>query len=191
MTDSQAIQIKQYLKSLDLTVECPIEYAPGAEKEKKFLFTQPGMRYCQAQTSVYSLMQDEAFSRLLPAERDDITERILAEVRGRMLEDMILLETMKALPKQYKVFKLQFASGEYDMVIYDKETNTCAAYEIKHSSQYVREQARHLMNEEKLPEITLTSGLEEIPPEDGGFPPTHIIPRRPHKGCVRKRTSVR
>lgn len=150
VTDSQAIQIKQYLKSLDLTVECPIEYAPGAEKEKEVLFTQPGMRYCQAQTLVYSLMQDEVFSRLLPAERDDITERILAEVRGRMLEDMILLETMKALPKQYKVFKLQFTGGEYDMVIYDKETNTCAAYEIKHSSQYVREQARHLMDEEKL-----------------------------------------
>lgn len=150
VTDSQAIQIKQYLKSLDLIVECPIEYAPGAEKEQRVLFTQPGMRYCQAQALVYSLMQDETFSQLSSDERDYITERILGEVRGRMLEDIILLETMKAFSKQYKVFKLQFASGEYDMVIYDKETNTCAAYEIKHSSQYVREQARHLMDEEKL-----------------------------------------
>ena len=95
-------------------------------------------------------MQDETFSQLSSDERDYITERILGEVRGRMLEDIILLETLKALPRQYKVFKLQFASGEYDMVIYDKETNSCAAYEIKHSSQYVREQARHLLDEEKL-----------------------------------------
>lgn len=150
VTDSQALQIKQYLKSLDLIVECPIEYASGAEKEQRVLFTQPGMRYCQAQALVYSLMQDETFSQLSLDERDYITERILGEVRGRMLEDIVLLETMKALPKQYKVFKLQFISGEYDMVICDKETNTCAAYEIKHSSQYVWEQAKHLMDEEKL-----------------------------------------
>lgn len=150
VTDSQAIQIRQYLKSLDLIVECPIEYAPGAEKEQRVLFIQPGMRYCQAQVLVYSLMQDETFSQLSSNERDYIAERILGEVRGRMLEDIVLLEALKALPKQYQVFKLQFVSGEYDMVIYDKDTNSCAAYEIKHSSQYVREQARHLMDEEKL-----------------------------------------
>ena len=150
VTDSQAIQIRQYLKSLDLIVECPIEYAPGAEKEQRVLFIQPGMRYCQAQVLVYSLMQDETFSQLSSNERDYIAERILGEVRGRMMEDIVLLEALKALPKQYQVFKLQFVSGEYDMVIYDKDTNSCAAYEIKHSSQYVREQARHLMDEEKL-----------------------------------------
>lgn len=150
VTDSQAIQIRQYLKSLDLIVECPIEYAPGAEKEQRVLFIQPGMRYCQAQVLVYSLMQDETFSQLSSNERDYIAERILGEVRGRMLEDIVLLEALKTLPKQYQVFKLQFVSGEYDMVIYDKDTNSCAAYEIKHSSQYVREQARHLMDEEKL-----------------------------------------
>ncbi|MFQ9801468.1 MAG: hypothetical protein ACLR23_24050 [Clostridia bacterium] len=72
MTDSQALQIKQYLKSLDLIVECPIEYAPGAEKEQRVLFTQPGMRYCQAQALVYSLMQDETFSQLSSDERDYI-----------------------------------------------------------------------------------------------------------------------
>lgn len=150
VTDSQAIQMKQYLKSLDLIVECPIEYVSGAEKEQRVLFTQPGMRYCQAQALVHSLMQDEAFIQLSSDEREYITDRILGEVRGRMLEDLILLEVVRALPKQYQAFKLQFASGEYDMVIYNREKNSCAAYEIKHSSQYAREQARHLMDEEKL-----------------------------------------
>ena len=36
------------------------------------------------------------------------------------------------------------------MVIYDKKENACAIYEIKHSSEYVREQARHLMDEDKI-----------------------------------------
>ncbi|MCD8327265.1 MAG: AAA family ATPase [Lachnospiraceae bacterium] len=158
VTDSQALQIRQYLKSLDLIVECPIEYVSGAEREQRVLFSQPGMRYCQAQALVYSLMQDETFSRLSPDERDYIIDRILGEVRGRMLEDVVLLEAMKALPKRYRVFKLQFVSGEYDMVICDRETGTCAAYEIKHSSQYVREQARHLLDEEKLAQTSFRFG---------------------------------
>ena len=115
---------------------------------------QPGMRYCQAQALVHSLMQDDYFNTLEEKKRTLITERILEEVRGRMLEDIVLLETTRALPKQYKVFKLVFRIGEYDMVVYDRETNTCAAYEIKHSSQYVREQARHLMDHEKLSMLT-------------------------------------
>lgn len=206
INDSQVLRIKQYLKALDLIVECPIVYEPGAAREEHVLFTQPGMRYCQVQALVYSLMQDETFSQLSGEEISYITDRILGEVRGRMLEDIILLEALKALPKKYEVFKLMFESGEYDMVIHDKEDNTCAAYEIKHSSQYVRQQARHLLDERKLdltskrygkiagryvlylgedldtedgiayrnaeqflknlPDLTLTSGLEEALAED-------------------------
>lgn len=119
------------------------------EPVEHILFTQPGMRYCQAQALVHSLMQDELFRSLSEKERDDITDRILKEVRGRMLEDVILLETSKALDKRYKVCKLQFASGEFDMVVYDREANQCAAFEIKHSRQAVLEQARHLRDAEK------------------------------------------
>lgn len=150
VTDSQAIQIKGYLKALDLIVECPVVYSAGTNKEQRVLFTQPGMRYCQAQALVYSLMQDEFFSQLSSKERKYVIDRILSEIRGRMLEDIVLLETMKAFPDRYEVFKFQFISGEFDMVIYDKQTDSCAAYVIKHSSQYIQEQARHLMDDEKL-----------------------------------------
>lgn len=141
VTDSQAIQIKGYLKALDLIVECPVVYSAGTNKEQRVLFTQPGMRYCQAQALVYSLMQDEFFSQLSSKERKYVIDRILSEIRGRMLEDIVLLETMKAFPDRYEVFKFQFISGEFDMVIYDKQTDSCAAYVIKHSSQYIQEQA--------------------------------------------------
>ncbi len=151
LTSSHVAQIKKYLQALDLIVICPTEYGTvGIEPEERVLFTQPGMRYCQAQALVHSLLQDETFASLDDESKSQITERILEEVRGRMLEDIILLESMKALPKKYRVFKLQFDSGEYDMVIYDKEKKQCAAYEIKHSDKCVREQARHLLNEEKL-----------------------------------------
>lgn len=151
ITDSQAIQIKEYLKALDLIVECPIRHMPAAiQQDERVLFTQPGMRYCQAQALVYALLKDEFFSQLSVKERDYIIERILTEIRGRMLEDIVLFETMKALPGHYEVFKLQFQSGEYDMVIYDRIYNSYAAYAIKHSNLYIPEQARHLTDEEKL-----------------------------------------
>ena len=151
VTPSQVARIKEYLKGLDLIVECPVRNAEmGLQKEDRVLFTQPGMRYCQAQALVYSLMQDETFGQLTEDEKTFITDRILEEVRGRMLEDIVLLETMKALGKSYDVFKYQFATGEYDMLIYGKKEHGCAAYEIKHSDQCVEAQSRHLRNETML-----------------------------------------
>ena len=78
-----------------------------------------------------------------------VTERILEEVRGRMMEDIVLLETMKAAGQNCRVFKLQFAAGEFDMVVYDTEENCCDIYEIKHSEKAIPNQYRHLIDEEK------------------------------------------
>jgi hypothetical protein len=146
------VEIKEYLKSLDLIVDCPTENAEiGIPPEEHILFIQPGMRYCQAQALIYALLQDDFFISLNETEKEYIKERILEEVRGRMLEDIVLIETFKSLDgKRYKVFKLRFIVGEYDMVIYDKEQNTCQLFEIKHSEQIAEEQTRHLMDEQKL-----------------------------------------
>ena len=93
--------------------------------------------------------------RILPnleiKERLRISERILDEIRGRMTEDIILLETVLAKPEK-QVFVMQFAVGEFDMVIFDSETISCQLYEIKHSEKIVAEQYRHLTNPDKLKE---------------------------------------
>lgn len=144
-------QIKIYLKAMDLIAECPVCNAElGLGNEERIIFTQPGMRYCQAQALVYSLLQDETFALLSNDEKNFITERVLEEVRGRMMEDIILLESMISLGKNYDVFKYRFATGEFDMVIYGKNEDECTVYEIKHSKQSVPEQSRHLRNAEKL-----------------------------------------
>ena len=67
---------------------------------------------------------------------------------GRMMEDIVLLETMLAHPDK-KVFKLQFPIGEYDMVVYDPKELSCEIYEVKYSTEMVPEQCRHLKDEEK------------------------------------------
>lgn len=131
----------------------------------------------QNQALVHVLLKDKTFAALGEQEKKMATDRILEEVRGRMLEDIILLETTKALSSRYKVCKLQFASGEFDMVIYDREENCCAAFEIKHSSKAVPEQARHLRDTEKCALVQRRFGTlvgkyvlylgEEIDGEDG------------------------
>ncbi len=97
------------------------------------------------------LMKDEYFMLLSEQEKAYISNRILEEVRGRMMEDIVLLETYKALNnKRYQVFKLRFERGEFDMVVYDKESFECRIYEIKHSKEIAKEQVRHLVNQEML-----------------------------------------
>ena len=67
-----------------------------------------------------------------------------------MLEDIVLLETVKTIAPTKKAFRFRFAEGgEFDMVIYDSEQNTCSIYEIKHSDKVVEDQTKHLMNAEK------------------------------------------
>lgn len=150
ITPAHISEIKEYLAALELIVDCPIETAdPAAKPVEHILFIQPGMRYCQAQALVYSLIKDAVFSSLSEKERTQVTARILEEVRGRMMEDIVLLETMKAADAHHRVFKLQFAAGEFDMVIYDEEANNCDIFEIKHSGKQTPEQYRHLINADK------------------------------------------
>ena len=155
ITETHVAEIKRYLKALDLIVDCPIEYGIGGERTEHIIFTQPGMRYCQAQALIYSLKKDEFFNVIEENTRQYVIERILEGVRGRMLEDIVLLETYRALDKRnYLVFKYSFGNGEFDMVVYDKKENSCKLYEIKHSTEIVREQARHLLNEEQLKNVS-------------------------------------
>lgn len=159
ITNAHVEEIKEYLKALDLIVDVPREtIIPNSEPLENIIFTQPGMRYCQAQALVHALTKDELFAALSEQEKNMVSERILEEVRGRMMEDIVLLETSKSVKKQKRVFKLQFAAGEYDMTIYDPKQNTCECYEIKHSNQIVPVQTRYLTNEEKLTQTSKRFG---------------------------------
>ena len=143
-------EIKEYLDALDLTVDIDIQTLPvGREKNYKTVFTQPGMRYSQAKELVQSLLEDEEFQELSIDERNAVIERILSDIKGRMMEDIVLLETKIANPKK-QVFQLQFAVGEFDMVVADNANATCEIYEVKHSKEKANEQLRHLIDEEKL-----------------------------------------
>jgi hypothetical protein len=143
---------------LDLTYDIPIHTIPVSNDiAKRTVFTQPGMRYAQAKNLVQSLLYDETFQRIAATDRAEITERILDEIKGRMMEDIVLLETKMANAER-EVFKLQFAVGEFDMVVADNQSLTVQVYEIKHSDKIVKEQYRHLIDKEKLAETEFRYG---------------------------------
>lgn len=149
ISDVQMTQIKEYLAILGLIKEIDLEYLPEVnQKSKIIVVTQPGLRYAQAEAIVENLLLDEKFQELDIQKRTRILERLLSEIRGRMMEDIVLLET-KLAKKDKHVFKLQFPIGEFDMVVQDPKTLSCEIYEIKYSNQRACEQYRHINDEEK------------------------------------------
>lgn len=149
LDDIHVAEIKEYLDLLDLTREIDVLHLPDVStKSSRTVIAQPGLRYAQVDELIRSLLLDETFSALSLAERTVVQERILTEIKGRMLEDIVLLETkLTNLKKQ--VFVLQFPIGEFDMVVFDPEAGSCQIFEIKHSEEAVSQQYRHLVNEEK------------------------------------------
>ena len=148
-TQEHVDKVKKYLLMLDLIMECAERYESGKIAEYT-VFSQPGMRYAIAKALVHSLMQDEYFRSLSEEDKEYIASKILDDVKGRMLEDIVLLEVSKAVDKTQQVFKFKFdTGGEYDMVIYDKKAHTCRIYEIKHSSEINEKQVRYLLDDEK------------------------------------------
>lgn len=149
ITQEHIDKVKKYLLMLDLIVNCPERYESGKQAEH-IVFSQSGMRYAIAKALVYSLMQDAYFASIPEADKAYITGKILDDVKGRMLEDIVLLEVRKTAPSTMEAFKFKFdAGGEFDMVIYDKTNQNCRIYEIKHSTEANEKQTLHLRDAEK------------------------------------------
>jgi hypothetical protein len=147
--ESHLVQIKEYLTILDLISEIDLESLPSVKAKNTItVIAQPGLRYAQAGAIITNLLDDIKFRELSLMERRRILDRLLSEIKGRMMEEIILLESKIANPDK-KVFKLQFAIGEFDMVVFDPAKMNCRIYEIKYSRERVPEQYRFLTDAEK------------------------------------------
>ena len=145
-----ALEIKEYLLLLDLIDEIDVIYYPNVnEINKKIVVSQSGLRYEEASSLIDSLLHDKRFNDLSILKKDYVKRMIESTLKGRMMEDIILLESKIAL-KNKKIFQLQFARGEYDMVIFDSKTLSSEIYEIKYSKEVVSNQSIYLKDEELL-----------------------------------------
>ena len=153
LNEIHTFEISEYLQLLDLIKEIDVVSAKTfSSSGYKTVVTQPGLRYSQAQALIKSLIADSTFRALSLKERNYVVERILSEIKGRMLEDIVLLETTEAIDRkkiETEVFKLEFDIGEIDMIICYPDDEYCEIYEIKHSSIIDPMQYRHLIDKKK------------------------------------------
>lgn len=143
LNDSHISQIKDYLKILDLIDYIKID-AYG-EKISKDVFTQPALRYSQVKLLFKSLIQDPKFSDLDLKTKQYVLNKIDTDAKGRMLEDIIILDTTINNPNK-NVVKYIDENGEIDMIVSDENTCTSDIYEIKHSDKIVEKQYSHLQD---------------------------------------------
>lgn len=151
ITDDHISEIKEYLEALDL-LDHSDKRAIGLKLKfsDSNIFTQPGMRFCQAKALVHSILKDDKFDGLREPAKLFVTNRLLTTVMGHMLEDIVILDTKRRYGKTKEVFKLYFAAGEFDMAIYDSKKGEIECFEIKHSDEIIDDQAKHLLNEDNI-----------------------------------------
>lgn len=142
--EEHALEIKEYLILLDLIYEIDEVHIPNINLENKLtVISQPGLRYAEVRALIDALLKDSKFNKLSLNDRNYIISRTMSTIKGRMMEDLVLLETKKAYPNK-KVFKLLFKIAEFDMVIFDEKTSTSKIYEIKYSKEVINEQSHYL-----------------------------------------------
>ncbi|MGN1405513.1 MAG: AAA family ATPase, partial [Erysipelotrichaceae bacterium] len=96
LEESQIIEIKKYLKLMDVILDIKVEFLPYTGNNKsRTIIAQPGLRYAECEALIKSLLNDELFSSLSLLEKNEILRRIDSEIKARMMEDIILLNTAK------------------------------------------------------------------------------------------------
>lgn len=150
--DDTALQIREYLVMLDLVKDIDVIHFPDiSRKGRKTVLTQCGLRFAQTEAFVSAILGDSRFNDMSYDDRERVISRLDSTIEGRMMEDIVLLETAAAFPEK-KVFQLQFSVGEFDMVVFSPGSGTCEIYEVKYSRGIYPEQYQHLKNEEKCRE---------------------------------------
>lgn len=147
-------EIREALVALDLIVELPAETPqPGSEPIERVIFTQPGMRYSQIQTLMKTLVGGERFMGMSEMDKKNLIERAMQEIRIKMLEEIVLLETEKALEGRYQVYKLQINAGVFGMIAYNTIDNNCFICELRANEKLVPDQYRRLADADKYTQI--------------------------------------
>lgn len=153
LTRAHVSEVKEALIDMDIVVECPAETPQaGSEPIERVIFTQPGIRYSQIQMLLQMLLGGERFLGMSEIDKKMLMNKVLEDVRSRMLEDIILLETEKAMLGRYQVYKLQINAGIFGMVVYDTKENSCMICELRNGSK-MTEQYRRLADADKYNQI--------------------------------------
>lgn len=116
------------------------------------IISQAGMVYCHATEVLKLITNDENWKNLEVCGLDNkakFIERVDRQVKGDILENLILYDSYKALSENYYVTKIRRNSDgkEVDLAIVDKQTKDTYLFEVKYSKEKIENQAKNLVNE--------------------------------------------
>ena len=158
LTENELAQIENYLYELDFFDD--VKYCTVSKEfsiSDNPVVVQPCIRYNQAKSALKALYNDPKFVKLSGDKQEFIYNKLLSDIKGRMLEEIVLLNVTRSLSdcfvsqfRFYEYRKSPFKNGEHDMVIRNKKNETFI-FEIKHSSEVeYNKQTKHLLDTEKL-----------------------------------------
>lgn len=106
------------------------------------LYVQPGLYYNQAIELVRCLSESESFLKLPKNVREQLVTKIIEDVEGNLLEQVVLLNELQT--KQ--IMQLTYMGKEIDLI--EKDGNFLNLFEIKRSKKQVKNQKKWLYDKE-------------------------------------------
>ncbi|MBQ8952421.1 MAG: ATP-binding protein [Eubacterium sp.] len=148
--------IKGYLEDLDM-----LYYVKNTDE---YIIMQPGIRHYHTMVLIDALYDE--FSEAPIASKLAMKEKLESSVCGHILEDMVYIDTLKCFEGQKNIIVSKYRdlkySREFDITIIDTKTNKAIAIEVKHSSEIVENQTRHLRDNEFCEGFEKANGVEII-----------------------------
>ena len=123
-----------------------------------FYIVQPAIKYYHLKEAANFIFTEPFYNNVPVNVKEVMVQKLNEKIMGDMMEQIVLFDTASYLPKdRYMIEKPSFsikngASGEYDMLVYDKKKNIYFAFEFKHTTEPFYLQMKHLLNE-KFKEI--------------------------------------
>lgn len=108
---------------------------------------------------------DEIMCSLGELIREETNKRYDSDLAGQILKGSIeeaicYLDLKKAGTKDFCMYRTADGSSEVNLIIKNHDNQTLDLYEMKHSSQMIPEQAKHLLNREFIREIEQELGYK-------------------------------
>lgn len=160
LTDSEVYEIEQYLRKLEIVDSYTVESGDfNISPVENSIITQSGLRYSQCKELLKILENHNTFRLGTDKEQNLIVSTIDNNVKGKILEELTIYNVQQSLDaEKYEVFQLSYppmpsegvTEGEIDLVIKDKEAYTVELFEIKHSSEIVPSQYKHMIDPAKM-----------------------------------------
>ncbi|MDE5557358.1 MAG: AAA family ATPase [Ruminococcus sp.] len=168
--DERSVQvIISYLKKLDVLYQIPKECYLNPSSKDEFIFTQSGMRYCQATELAQALITSEKFEKYTSVQKAQILKKLDDDICRSILEDIVFYQLSrqfnaeKPMRGNTLVTKYRDEFGrEADTVVIDFEHSTAVAIEVILSEQQNRKQIRHLTDDDFCSDIERKSGTKII-----------------------------